>query len=330
MSARSVGAFGEFPLIDRLKEIVGDQDIVEGIGDDAAVIDLGGDHFLLATIDMLVENVHFQMERIDPHDLGARALAVNLSDIAAMGGSPTHALVSLALRQSIATSWVESLYEGLKAEALKFGITIAGGNVARIDGPVVIDVSVLGTVAKDSMIRRSGARVRDVLAVTGTLGDAIAARLLSEAAQPPSEEDHEWVRGLAVPEPRIAVGRALGQAGVATAMMDLSDGLTGDIVHLARASSVGAVIEAEQLPISKETKRAAERLGLDAVELALSGGEDYELLVAISPTRFAEARLLARDVELTAIGRVLTAEEGIALARNGIRQPMPQAGWRHF
>jgi thiamine-monophosphate kinase len=317
-SGPSVQNLGEFGLIDRLIHILGDGDLEVGIGDDTAVIDRPGAEQLLATVDMLVEGVHFTLDGLHPFALGRRALAVNLSDIAAMGGNPLFALVSLALPPDRPARLIVDLYRGLRHEAAAFHTSIVGGNLAGTAGPLVIDLALVGEVARGRAVLRSGAREGDILAVTGVLGAAAAERLSGRQAS--------WV-----PQPRLRAGKALADAGLAHAMIDLSDGLGGDVHHLAQASGVGAVIEEDALPIAIGARRLAEDNNLDPYELALYGGEDYELLIAMSEDAVERARSLLGPVPLTIVGTVLAAGQGITVEHvGGTRDPLEARGWAHF
>ena len=317
-----VGDLGEFGLIDRLATLLGPSRAVVGIGDDTAVIDLDGPEYLLATVDMLVEGVHFQAD-IDGLVLGRRAMAVNLSDIAAMGGAPIFALVSIALPSPTLLEFVDRLYLGLQEQGRRFGAEVVGGNVTSTPGPFAIDVVLVGRVPRDEVILREGAQPDDRLLVSGSLGGPAARRLLSgrESAVPPAEP----------PEPRIALARALATLHLAHAGIDLSDGLGSDLHHLAARSSVGAVLYEDRLPISSSTRRIAQELGTNATELALYGGEDYELLFAVPPDRINDAIEAAGGVPLHDVGRVLEPQEGVVLERaDGTRAPLEPRGWTHF
>lgn len=312
---------GEFALIERLSGILGPGNAVVGIGDDAAVIDRPGTDYLLATVDMLVAGAHFH-PAVDAEAIGHHAMAVNLSDIAAMGGVPEYALVSLALPPSTPVALVESVYQGLRQEADSAAVTVVGGNMARTGADLAIDVILLGRVPKDEIVLRRGAVPGDILVVTGTLGVTAADRLRS------TRSNTNW--GWTV-QPRLDVGRALAAARVAHAMIDLSDGLSGDIHHLCDASAVGAVIYAGNLPISIRLRQVCEDLDLDPRDLALRGGEDYELLIAMAETDLGRAKQLAGDVPLSVIGTVLAAGQGITLEREGGRRVLLNPdGWRHF
>ncbi len=311
-------------MIGRIARIVGTpgNGVVLGIGDDAAVIDVAGPDYLLATVDMLVERVHFLADA-PPRILGRRALAINISDIAAMGGSPRVALVSLALPASTPEEWVVDLYSGIAEEAGTFGCSVAGGNLSRIDGPRCVDLTVLGGVPREELLTRSGARPGDILGVTGVLGTEAARRALTGAR---TDVD------LPVPVPRVTAGRALAETRRVHAMMDISDGLSGDLRHLARASDVGAILYANRIPVSIAARRAGQFLGIDPLSLALGGGEDYELLIAAPEEdwEMLEASV-GEKTSLYQVGTVLAAGEGIVLEQpGGTREPLDATGWSHF
>jgi thiamine-monophosphate kinase len=319
-------------LIDRLAGLIPASSAVVGIGDDAAVLDVAGQDYLLATVDMVVENVHFDLRNTEPFLIGRRALAINVSDIAAMGGEPSFALISLALPPSCAVGFVDEVYAGLIHEANSYSTSIVGGNVTSTDGPICIDVTVLGRVPRHELVLRSGARPGDALVVTGSLGAAAARRLAVAGGGSLDSTVTSVMDELpAVPTARVATARRLASARLAHAMLDLSDGLAGDVRHLCRASDVGAVIHEDRLPISAATRSVARTFGESPNSLALSGGEDYELLIAMSPHDVAAARDAAVDVRLTEIGEVLPPGEGVILSMpSGERRELPASGWTHF
>ena len=209
----SVGGIGEFELIDRLSGLVGGSAAVVGIGDDAAVLDFGGTDYVLATVDMMVQDVHFELRDTDPRLIGRRAIAINVSDIAAMGGEPSFALISLALPAECPVDFVERLYEGLRHESGLTGAGIVGGNMTRTSGPICIDVTVLGRVPKDEVVLRSGARAGDILAVTGTLGGAAARRLARSSDQEDGSLQKSSIDGEpGSPVSRVSAARRLAEA----------------------------------------------------------------------------------------------------------------------
>lgn len=329
---------GEFGLIDRLQRLVAGPaaDVVVGIGDDVAVLRTDGERLLLATVDAQVETVHFLRHISSADQIGWRALAVNLSDIAAMGGRPRWALVALALPAESELAWVEALYHGLGRAARAAGVSIVGGNLTRCDGPIVIDVTVLGDVARDQLLTRAGARPGDRILVTGTLGEAAAG--LQLALQPVPELDAATRTALLAryltPQARLAEAAIIAAARQATAMIDLSDGLSSDIGHICRCSGVGARIDAARLPISAATEAIARRQALPAWELALNGGEDYELCFTAPPhyaAALAEAVRAATGTPVSDVGEILPAERGqVLILPDGTQRPLAAGGWNHF
>jgi thiamine-monophosphate kinase len=331
MRVRDIGEFG---LIERLATLAGrGGGVVLGIGDDTAVLDTGGPRLLLATIDIQVEGRHFRRDRIDARRLGQRTAAVNLSDIGAMGGVPRWALVSLALPPDLEVAWVEDLYRGLTAELDRFGVVVVGGNLSG-GAPIVVDLALLGEVERGRVLRRDGARPGDLILVTGTLGASAAGRFALDAGLDPADPHvAPLVEAHLTPAPRLREGQAAAATGRVTAAIDLSDGLSSDLGHLCDASGVGAVVEAERLPLRAETRVVAARLGLDPVGLALAGGEDYELLLTAPPQALPELAAAvgaATGVALTAIGAITPAAEGRWLVRDGRRLPLAASGWNHF
>ncbi|WP_026370605.1 thiamine-phosphate kinase [Kallotenue papyrolyticum] len=333
-----IAELGEFGLIDRLQRLVAghDPDVVVGIGDDVAVLRTDGERLLLATVDAQVETVHFLRRISSAEQIGWRALAVNLSDIAAMGGRPRWALVSLALPADSELAWVEALYSGLGQAARTAGVSIVGGNLTRCDGPIMIDITVLGEVARDLLLTRAGARPGDRILVTGALGEAAAGLRL--ALRPELELDAAARAALLarylMPQPRLAEAAIIAAARQATAMIDLSDGLSSDIGHICRCSGVGARIDAARLPISAATEAVARQQGLPAWELALNGGEDYELCFTAPPqyaAALAEAVCAATGTPVRDVGEILPAERGqLLILPDGTQRPLAAGGWNHF
>ncbi|MGQ9467266.1 MAG: thiamine-phosphate kinase [Anaerolineae bacterium] len=329
---------GEFGLIARIAHALpapGERVIV-GIGDDVAVLRPDETRYILATCDIQVENVHFLRDRITPRQLGRKAVAINVSDIAAMGGVPRHLLVSLVLPKDTEVAFVDGLYEGMQEECLRWGAEIVGGNMAHSPGGIVVDLFLLGEVEPDRLLRRSGARVGDRVLVTGTLGDSAAGLALVLHPEVACPDDHRrWVleRHL-TPTPRLREGRAIAQSGLATAMIDVSDGLASDIGHICEMSGVGVRIWADALPISGAARAVAEALGSDALDWALFGGEDYELLFTAPAERAAELAHRVQEetgTHITIIGEVAPAEEGMTLIhRDGVPVSLRKGGWDHF
>jgi thiamine-monophosphate kinase len=307
-----------------------------GVGDDAAVIRPRANTELLVTTDVLVEGVDFDRANSLFDRLGEKALAVNLSDIAAMGGRPTVFFVSLSLPLRAALREAEALYRGLGRCARRYGVTLGGGDVSA--APCwSIAVTVLGEIARGRALTRAGARVGDLLCVTGTLGDSGAGlALLQRGGRLPKGLTRSHARFLIdrhrCPSPRLSVGRRLADRRLATAAIDLSDGLAADVRHVCEASGVGVEIDLPALPMSTPLRRYAEAIRRDPIDVALGGGEDFELLVTIPPKNLARAQRLAEpDGPLTVIGRVTSARQGLRVIDTGGRsRPLPRVGYEHF
>jgi thiamine-monophosphate kinase len=324
---------GERGLLSRLAEMVGEDggstSLIRGIGDDAAIWQQPASG-LVATTDMLVEGVHFDLAFTSWRDLGWKALAVNLSDVAAMGATPLLALVSLGLRPDTALADVAAFYDGMRALASLHGCAIAGGDTVSVPHDLVINVVALGSVGggeTETLLRRDRGRPGDVIAVTGRLGASAAGlRLLRRGSR---HAGHAALRAAHLrPEPRIAAGRALRRAGVRCAM-DLSDGLLEDLNKLCAQSGCGADVHEATLPVHPDAKKALPELALD---LALGGGEDYELLCAAPAAVMAEARaaLDTIGVALTEIGRLVPGDRVRLLDSQGRERTPPPSGWDHF
>ena len=332
-----ISELGEFPLIERLEQIVAAEraDVLVGIGDDVAVLNEREGELLLATVDSQVEQVHFLGQQITPRQLGRRALAINLSDIAAMGGTPRYALVSLALPTDTQVAWVEDLYRGLREEGDRYGVVVVGGNMARSPEGVFIDVCVLGRVRREHLLLRSGARPGDRVLVTGQLGEAGAGlKLLLDArlSVPPAERESLLSR-LLTPTPRVTEAGAIARSGLATAMIDISDGLSSDIGHICERSGVGVRIWADRLPLSPAVRRVAGLVNIPPWQLALTAGEDYELCFTAPPAAAPAliAAVQATDTPVTVIGEILPAEMGRRLVLpDGQEEPLTPGGWQHF
>jgi len=333
---RTVADLGEHALLDRLRARVPPAPpwVTLGIGDDAAVLEPVRNELAVATADTLVEGVHFDPRLATFADLGHKALAVNLSDLAAMGASPRAALLSLALPDAVAVTDFDALVEGFLAAAAAAGVALVGGNLARSPGPLVVDVTALGSVRRRRVLGRGGGRPGDEIYVSGTVGAAAAAlEWLAAAAggNPEGEPPAATVERYRRPQARVRLGVVVGRSRAATACVDLSDGIADAVRQVAAASSCGARVEARAVPVDPGARAWFERQGRPAVDAALAGGEDYELLFAVPPRRrrsFLAAARLARPLPVTRIG-VLTAGSDVVLDDEGRESPLP-AGFAHF
>jgi thiamine-monophosphate kinase len=308
--------------------------MIVGIGDDAAVVETERNRLEVLSLDAIVEGVHFDRRFTPPRAIGHRALAVNLSDLAAMGAAPRLALVSLVLPPALPVSHFDGIVAGLTDLAAKERVEIAGGNLARSPGPIVVDITVVGTVKRRRALTRAGAKAGDELYVSGSIGAAAAGldRFRStdagDAGAPAA--DDPLASAYCFPTPRVRLGVLLGRNEAASACMDLSDGL-GDAVHqLAAASGVGATIEADWLPIHANAREWFAARRIDAIDASIAGGDDYELLIAVRPRgrRRFEAAVRSSGTAVTRIG-VCTADREVLLRRSGQEAALPR-GYQHF
>ena len=336
--ATPLRALGELGVIARIRAAVGkvaSTGVRTGIGDDTAVLAVTAGASLLATTDLVVEDIHFRRAWASPADIGWKAMAVNLSDIASMGGVPRWALVAAALPASAEADEVDALYAGMLDAATPHGVTIVGGDTSTSRLGWTINVTLLGEHAGTPKLRSSAAP-GDVVAVTGSLGRAAAGLALLQtgsATALPAERHDELTRAHLRPTPRLAEGRWLGEQSGVHAMMDLSDGLTTDLGHICRESDVGARIALERLPISPAVLEAASALRMDPLEWTAAGGEDYELLLTCAPDmvdRLAEGLRAATGTPLTAIGRIERREASVTYVDARGEAVLLRSGYQHF
>jgi thiamine-monophosphate kinase len=320
----------EDELISKLHAIVAEAApgaLLVGIGDDAAVWQPSRSRRSVITTDALVEGVHFTRAAMSASDIGYRALAANLSDIAAMGAKPVLATIAFGIGPDTDEAWILEFYRGLAALAKRANCAIAGGDITRAPA-ITISITVVGEVRASNLKLRAGMEVGNTIAVTGPLGASRAGLAVAvehpELADDPAAAD--VLRAFRTPEPRLAEGKWLGASRHVRAMMDTSDGLSTDLARMARASNCGATIET--IPVAPSARAIAQRVGVDAEQWALNGGEDFELLIAVATRAFSHlsARFHAR------FGRPLV-RVGIATADAGMRStdgtPILSAGWDH-
>jgi thiamine-monophosphate kinase len=287
--------------------------LARGIGDDCAVLRAPRGHELLVTTDFCLENVHFRREWHAPGVVGHRCLVRGLSDIAAMGGEPLAIFLSVALPSDLPSSWSQKFLKGLLALASRWKVSLAGGDTAESPAGVMADIVVVGSAPRGRAILRSTARPGDILYVSGMLGLSVEALDQFRAGKTPTART---APRHFIPEPRIEVGRYLGRRGLATAMIDLSDGLSTDLSHICEESRVGAVVYAQAVP------------HVGTLEKAMHGGEDYELLFTARP----KARIpdVIAGVPITPVGEVVE-RRGMWLAEPGGKRAVLKArGWEHF
>lgn len=326
---------GEFGLIDRIRQAAGPASdrVRTGIGDDTAVIEIPGPLVLLVGTDAMVEGRHFRLDWMSPHDVGTRAAAACMSDIAAMGGRIIAIFASICFRDDWTAEQAEELVSGIHAAAAQFDISLAGGDTSATDRGLFIDIIALGEVQRDSVWRRDGARAGDRVFVTGTLGDPAAALALLAHSGPDAVNDFPALfEALLSPTPRLREVPALAATGAVTSCLDISDGPVQDAGHIADASDVGIELHASRLPMSAELQACARELDTDALTWAASGGEDFELLLTADPD--AAGNILATTettgTRITEIGQV-TEDGGVrVLDDSGNQIDIPTGGWDHF
>ena len=326
---------GEFGFIRRIRRgcLVRPERVALAIGDDAAAFVVPDDEVTLVTTDLLVERIHFLRDAISPDDLGHKALAVNLSDIAAMGGTAREAFVSIAVPEKCPLEYVEGMYRGMISLAGKYGVNILGGDTTASPADLIVNVAVVGSVCEKEMLRRGGARPGDRVFVTGVIGESRAGlHLLLKGVPADSDALGVLLNAHCRPQPHLEEGRFLAQSGAVRAAIDVSDGLSSDLLHVARASGLGVRIDARCLPISKSLGIFCARFGFDPTAFALAGGEDYVLACAVDPER---APGISREFEAR-FGRPLypvgdmTAGDRMELVRDGVVSIISPTGWDHF
>ncbi len=329
----NISDIGEFGLLARIKKRVSapSSDVVLGIGDDAAAFKLSGDSLGLISSDLLIEGVHFDSGYTTPYQLGQKALAVNLSDIAAMGGVPRYALVSIALPKDTTLEFVDEFYQGLNFLGEKYRTVIIGGDTSISPAGIMISLSIWGEVEPRLLLSRKGAKVGDKLLVTGQLGEAAAGLALLRANQPDLYPD--LTKRQLTPTPRCEEGRIIAESHQATSMMDISDGLASDVRQLAQESKVGAKIWLDRLPVPEAVVKAAKQLNRPVSDFAASGGEDYELLFTVPEGKvdsMMEAFIRRCKTPLSVIGCIEPALYGVCfLDTNGERVDLAK-GYEHF
>ncbi len=332
----------EFGFIEVIRARFGARtpDLLAGIGDDAAVVRASGRTPWVFTTDLLADGVHFSLATTSLEDLGFKAGAANLSDLAAMGARPRYVLVDLAVPSTLAPRELLRFYHGLSQICRPHAVGLIGGDTSASRNGLFIAITAIGRSAGSRPVFRHGAKPGHSLFVSGTIGDSLAGLELS---RPPrrgtrgaglaSGDRARLLQRHRRPKPQVALGVALGERGLASAMIDVSDGLSGDLPHLCESSGVGACVQAGDLPLSTSLQAYARATDRSPVDLALQGGEDYELLFTTAPQHRPAVRALARRlrVRITEIGRIMPASYGRQLCReSGALEPLPMTGYRHF
>jgi thiamine-monophosphate kinase len=321
-----LASIGEFGLIAKIAELANCKapDVLLGIGDDCALVRVADNITWAITTDAMVEGRHFRRDWLTPHQIGARAMTAALSDIAAMGASPRFAFASLAIPPGWEASDAIALARGLAEQAARFGACLLGGDTIAAHEHAFIDITLIGQCGRD-VWRRDGARPGDAVCVTGDLGGTAAAIAACNAG---IAEPLTW-QYYASPIPRVEAVPPLMAVGAITAALDISDGLIQDAGHLCERSGVGIVLRADKLPISGETQETAQALQADAVQWALSSGEEFELLFT-APADMVDALIAAANMPLTVIGEVVEGSGVDVVDASGRNVLVESVGWDHF
>ena len=341
MNRTELNQLGEFGLISHLtKEVVNyHPETIRGVGDDAAVVDSTPTHYQLVSTDLLLEGVHFDLSYVPLKHLGYKAVAVNVSDIAAMNGIPKQITVSIGLSNRFSLEAAEELYAGIRAACEAYQVDLVGGDTSSSRAGLVLSVTAIGTVEKDKVVYRNGAKPNDLLCVTGDLGAAYLGLQLLErekqvfltnpAMQPQLEGQDYLLQRQLRPEARMDIIHELRELGVVpTSMIDVSDGLASDLLHLCTQSGTGVRVMEENLPIADQVLLAATDLNMSPLTAALNGGEDYELLFTIKPIDYEKIKKLS---DVYVIG-FMTADTNIRqlFTKAGQAFPIKAQGWNHL
>jgi len=327
---------GEFGFIESIKKECATslKGVIKGIGDDCAVFGPYSDRVLLFTTDMLVEDIHFLWDSITPYQLGWKAIAVNLSDIAAMGGRPLFILSALAIPREMDVELIQDLYRGMKDISDHYRVNIVGGDTVASPDKLIINVSLIGDAKENEVLYRSAAKPGDKIYLTGTVGDSSAGlKILKKEISPPKAMGSHFIKVHNEPRPLIEAGKIIATSRLATAMIDLSDGLLSDLRHICEESRVGALLFGNRIPLSPELKLLAARTNFDPLDLALSGGEDYLLLLTVPEANCKNLELLFKDNRpspLYLIGEIREGE-GIRMVKDdGSIEELGIRGFNHF
>jgi len=333
---KKLSEIGEFGLIDkvispRFQELVGKD--ITGIGDDCAIMPFSEKEVQIVTTDLLIEKVHFLRSAITAFQLGFKSLAVNLSDIAGMGGTPTATFLSVAFPKNLGVTWIENFMEGYRDLSEKENVPLLGGDTTNSPDNIVINVAVTGRMKKTQVKKRADAKPGDYIVVPDSLGDSGGGLQYILDGLPNDKFSKILLEQHLTPYPKVSEGKWFAQMDGVHAMMDVSDGVGSDLGHIVKASNVAAEVYLEKTPISKNLREAAEKYGWNDEELAFSGGEDYTLLLTIDPEAFEK---LAGDFKKTfgrplhVIGKINKGEPSIHYLRNGKAVKGPGKGFMHF
>lgn len=326
---------GEFGFIERFKPCFGGlvQENFVGIGDDCAIIPANDQDDWLVTTDLLMEDVHFLRDAITPEQLGYKSLAVNLSDIAAMGGTPLGSFLSIAIPATLDVEYLDALMEGYLDLSKKYNTPLLGGDTTKSLKHLAINVCVIGKCPKGKARKRNMAQTGDVICVTGNLGDSAGGLKVLLDKLPQSKAHNDLLLKHHLPEPQLSEGRFLAEYESVHAMMDISDGIASDLVHILKASGKAAMIDTQMIPVSETLKSVASSQKWDAAELAVSGGEDYELLLTIAKDELYSVQhdfTKRFGKPLFPIGEIIEGKCRINWLRDGKELDFKQSGFNHF
>ena len=327
---------GEFGFIEKIGRgcLIRPRNIIKAIGDDAAAFTVRSDEVSLVTTDLLIERIHFQRNTTSGFNLGYKSLAVNLSDIAAMGGTAWESFVSLAIPEDCLIDYIEEFYRGMKALAAEFDVNILGGDTTRSKVDLVINIAVVGSVPEKEILFRNTAHPGDIICATGFLGESRAGlHLLLKDVAEESKDFEALLAAHMLPKPYLKEGRFLARSNSVHAAIDVSDGLSSDLGHIAEDSKVGARIYAEKIPVSPNFQKFCDRFDIDPIEFILAGGEDYILLCTISPqkvNRITQAYHKEFDRPLYPIGEITDSGYMELVGSDGKSQKIIPSGWDHF
>jgi len=341
INKNSIESIGEFGLIDKIKKkfIVQDKSSIIGIGDDAAVIRKSKNNFYLISSDMLMEGVHFDLSYHPLKHLGYKAVSVNLSDIYAMNGTPKQLILNLGLSNRFSLDAINEFYEGVKIACREFCIDLVGGDTTSSRTGLIISVSVMGIISKPKLTLRSTAKERHVICVSGDLGRSYLGLQILEREksvflsnpkmQPELSNYKDLIEKQLRPRPRKDIINYLDKKKIVpSAMIDISDGLASELIHLSRQSNLGVKIYEKKIPILDSTKNVSEELNLNSTTCALNGGEDYELLFSVSESDYKS--ISDKEIDITSIGYFIRKKNQILVKENGENIKIVAQGWKHF
>jgi thiamine-monophosphate kinase len=333
MKLKDIGEFGFIERIARMGDIRS-KGVVKGIGDDCAVMDIGGPEYLLITTDLMVERVHFLRHWASPEAIGAKSLAINLSDIAACGGKPLDAFISLAIPDNAELEWFDGFYRGMRELAEEHAVNLLGGDTTGSKTDLVINIAVTGTVPPEEVLFRHTAKVGDAIVITGPTGDSAAGLdiLLLDSPEIPTRIAQRLKEAHLSPRPHIREGRLLAESGSCRAAIDISDGLSSDLGHLCSESGLGAILYKERLPLGEDIARAARIMKRDPMEWVVHGGEAYVLIAAVDGSVLPELQRSAEMIGslMIPIGEFVKGRDIVMKRPDGSETRIASGGWDHF